>query len=1086
MDSLQDLSFVHWISKISHFWPISRTLRRSNSLIQASSEEMQFTRVALFSGNPFFWMDPLGEYEHSLSVRKLLNWYIQMPNVHLGLNPNGIGLIVRSIFDKRQKTASVSEDRVLDNVGAYKDEELSWETDDARFGPFVDQLFQYINQEDTFDGYVWVDPREIEWLSVATFDSLMDYQENNRSTSQYQILLNRHRCMFFAPFDIDTFSKHLQRLSGVDGTKYQTLFSNIIEAYDQLGLFSPITIYWSWELLNFASVEGRLLYKPVLALWSDWPYSTRWAPPRPVNYETAAPFSSTKAASFLEEVLWKGIETIFEEVSLDCGLPWRKPITSIADRKIYAPLYYFAEPTTPPVNSDDYVGKRKLDINPFVKTCLGSEDPLSGQLAWGMLEGNLVALRHEWGDLDFWPLYMLLPINSESIMSWEIYKEIDEILAEVVRWLTSQECSIAVQAADIDKKGSSISSRIALWPSTLNAWNNAVEEAITLLPLLGRSDRKRMSDALEGLHIPLRRLQALIEKTVAEEDEVQRMFSDSVDSTDDALRHMTLSSLQFPGVRNLHDALLDSYPYHHLKQPNLDLHSQMELLLSRSERINTSLNTILTEVARDAREHLERWARRVGILFALLALLIGLPTFIPQASLRPDTYPRWLERYLPLTQVEAGARLLSIAVGLSAILMLIFYAVAWIRQYLPGHPDEVQHFSALVSKAEDATRNTPDRNKLERLDEKAIRVLAAIWDQPEQKSDKRKVFHWIQRPFRSVQATDWLQNVRFTRDIINLFVLLPETIKTIKLPRTLCILRYKMVTSEEPLISDEYFVDSLREIGFKADDISRIEAWLTEEKNKVRLEQLNVRTFATILEKRGVTAALKQGMVANWDGPLDEEQAHFNLGDSLVKQKKYEEAIIAYQEAIKCNPRVSDYYDSLGTAYYGYGKYEDAIISYRKAIHLESDNPYFHNNLAFVYLVQGKLGEAKQEFQNRIKLNPENALAANVSLGIILIYEGQLETGSVYLHRAIEIYTERASKQKIMSSPEYRASYDLARVGLGEEHAASEYQETIQSMEIPLSSLKEDLSKVELLAASSKPPPGIEQVVATLKERCIL
>jgi hypothetical protein len=64
----------------------------------------------------------------------------------------------------------------------------------------------------------------------------------------------------------------------------------------------------------------------------------------------------------------------------------------------------------------------------------------------------------------------------------------------------------------------------------------------------------------------------------------------------------------------LHDALLDSYPYHSLKAPLQGLNSQMVLLSGRSERINTALDTVLAEVDRVTSAQLERWARWLGIL----------------------------------------------------------------------------------------------------------------------------------------------------------------------------------------------------------------------------------------------------------------------------------------------------------------------------------------------------------------------------------------------------------------------------------------------------------------------------------------
>ena|SRR5438445_7050518 len=163
MDNEQSTTIASWLSKLSHFWPGWGTHPKRNTSVQVAKEETQFARVALFNGNPFYWMEPPGEYEHILSVGKLFDWCLKLSGAHVGLNATGIGNILRSIFEIRQKNPSISEERLLNRVGAYKNEAGTWKADDVRFGPFCDQLFQFISRVETPESYVWVDSQEIDW-----------------------------------------------------------------------------------------------------------------------------------------------------------------------------------------------------------------------------------------------------------------------------------------------------------------------------------------------------------------------------------------------------------------------------------------------------------------------------------------------------------------------------------------------------------------------------------------------------------------------------------------------------------------------------------------------------------------------------------------------------------------------------------------------------------------------------------------------------------------------------------------------------------------------------------------------------------
>ena len=61
----------------------------------------------------------------------------------------------------------------------------------------------------------------------------------------------------------------------------------------------------------------------------------------------------------------------------------------------------------------------------------------------------------------------------------------------------------------------------------------------------------------------------------------------------------------------------------------------------------------------------------------------------------------------------------------------------------------------------------------------------------------------------------------------------------------------------------------------------------------------------------------------------------FNEGNALSSQGKYDEAIKAYDEAIRLDPNFAKAWNNKGIALYGQGKYDEAIKAYHEAIRLD-------------------------------------------------------------------------------------------------------------------------------------------------------
>ena len=75
----------------------------------------------------------------------------------------------------------------------------------------------------------------------------------------------------------------------------------------------------------------------------------------------------------------------------------------------------------------------------------------------------------------------------------------------------------------------------------------------------------------------------------------------------------------------------------------------------------------------------------------------------------------------------------------------------------------------------------------------------------------------------------------------------------------------------------------------------------------------------------------------------------YTLGNIQKKLKKFEDAIISLEEAIKSNPNFSEAYNNLANIQKSLKMYEKAIENYKKAISLKENNFEAYFNLANLY-----------------------------------------------------------------------------------------------------------------------------------------
>ncbi|OUL37658.1 hypothetical protein BV372_01475 [Nostoc sp. T09] len=153
-------------------------------------------------------------------------------------------------------------------------------------------------------------------------------------------------------------------------------------------------------------------------------------------------------------------------------------------------------------------------------------------------------------------------------------------------------------------------------------------------------------------------------------------------------------------------------------------------------------------------------------------------------------------------------------------------------------------------------------------------------------------------------------------------------------------------------------------------------------------------------DKKFEEAALKYQAAIRLD--RNNAYAHNNLGFVLDELGRLEEAIASYQTALRLDPNNASAHNNLGSALSNQGKLEEAIASYQTALRLNPNDAYPHNNLGGALSKQGKLEAAIASYQTALRLDPNLAYAHN-NLGYALYKQGKLEAAIASYQTALHL-----------------------------------------------------------------------------------
>ncbi|MFM9194743.1 MAG: tetratricopeptide repeat protein [Planctomycetia bacterium] len=108
-------------------------------------------------------------------------------------------------------------------------------------------------------------------------------------------------------------------------------------------------------------------------------------------------------------------------------------------------------------------------------------------------------------------------------------------------------------------------------------------------------------------------------------------------------------------------------------------------------------------------------------------------------------------------------------------------------------------------------------------------------------------------------------------------------------------------------------------------------------------------------------------------------EAHYNLGVTLVRQQRYEEAVAAFRAAVHDNPRDAAALANLGGCHARAGRWGEATAELHTAVGLDGSLVSARLNLAACLLETGAAAEALEQARAVLDRQPDNAAARQLA-----------------------------------------------------------------------------------------------------------
>jgi Flp pilus assembly protein TadD len=140
------------------------------------------------------------------------------------------------------------------------------------------------------------------------------------------------------------------------------------------------------------------------------------------------------------------------------------------------------------------------------------------------------------------------------------------------------------------------------------------------------------------------------------------------------------------------------------------------------------------------------------------------------------------------------------------------------------------------------------------------------------------------------------------------------------------------------------------------------------------------------------------------------------LGIACHDQSRYDEAMHAYETAIRIQPNFPVALNNSANTLKQMGRFDEAIACCQEALRCKPDYHTAYNNLGVTLVAMGRLEEASRTFEKALQLMP-NDVVARTNLGAALVRQGRYDEGTDRSREALGInpnYAEAHKNQAIV------------------------------------------------------------------------
>lgn len=131
-------------------------------------------------------------------------------------------------------------------------------------------------------------------------------------------------------------------------------------------------------------------------------------------------------------------------------------------------------------------------------------------------------------------------------------------------------------------------------------------------------------------------------------------------------------------------------------------------------------------------------------------------------------------------------------------------------------------------------------------------------------------------------------------------------------------------------------------------------------------------------------------------------EVYCNLGAVFTQTQQFQEAVNAYQEALKIQPNFMATYHNFGNLLKNLKKYNEALQVFIMGVKQNPNDYNLHNNIGMVYESLGNNTQAIEAYKNAVRVNPKFAKAVN-NIAVVLYKQKKYPQSSEMFKLALKM-----------------------------------------------------------------------------------